>query len=212
MKKTVIHLAICVLLSAKVQSQEFNSVVQPDLKKTISVRKPTSDIDTVPMVANTDTFFISRPFKNNNMIFAQLPIKRLKLTSGFGYRIHPVTGESAFHSGIDLSARSDLIFSVLHGIVTVSDFDALLGNYVIVNHGFYQTSYGHLKTRYVKTGDMVKAGSPVGFSGSTGRATGEHLHFSVKYKGLPINPLPFLREILQIEQRQHLTNLLTSNN
>jgi len=205
---------IGIALCSKIYGQDFNSVLRPDISKTVTIRPPKIKVDSIIESSSPpDTNVVARSSAQvDQLTYAQLPIKRLKLTSGFGYRVHPVTGENAFHSGIDLSARNDYIFSVLHGIVTASGYNDYLGNFVSINHGNYQTIYGHLTTRYVRTGDIVKAGSLIGLSGTTGRSTGEHLHFSVKYKGIPINPLPFLREILTISHKQELTNLLTSNN
>ena len=142
---------------------------------------------------------------------SQLPLDHISLTSKFGYRVHPVLGGIKFHNGIDLSAHNVNIYSVLHGTVVISSYDDAIGNYIVINHGLYETTYGHLSTRYVKEGDLVKAGSIIGRSGRTGRVTGEHLHFIVKYQGQSINPLPFLKEILTINRKEELTNLLTKN-
>jgi len=126
------------------------------------------------------------------LLMACLPLRQVTLTSAYGYRVHPVTGKYAFHSGIDLRARNDTVFAVLPGHVSTVSFNPLLGIYIQLDHGELETTYGHLAQILVLPGDSVNAGSPVGISGSTGRVTGEHLHFSMRLHGRSINPLAFL--------------------
>ena len=130
-----------------------------------------------------------------SLIIAGLPLRHLSLTSPFGFRVHPVTGKYSFHSGIDLRARSDTVFAVLPGIVEAEGFDPLLGIFVRLQHGDIQTIYGHLSQLFVFKGDTVTPKTELGITGSTGRVTGEHLHFEVKCSGRPIDPLVFLMAI-----------------
>ena len=127
------------------------------------------------------------------LLLACLPLRQVQLTSGFGYRIHPVTGKYAFHSGIDLRARGDTVFAVLPGHVSVVNYDPLLGIYIRLDHGELESCYGHLSDVLVLPGDSVVAGSPIAISGMTGRVTGEHLHFSMRLGGRYIDPLEFLK-------------------
>lgn len=122
-----------------------------------------------------------------------LPLRHLELTSGYGYRIHPVTGRFCFHSGIDLRARHDTVFAVLPGRVSFLGCDAVTGVHIRLNTGDFTFLYGHLSQVFVMAGDSVDAASPLGVTGSSGRVTGEHLHFSVSYRHKPVNPLLFLR-------------------
>jgi len=124
-----------------------------------------------------------------------LPLHFLCLTSPYGYRVHPVTGKYAFHSGIDLRAHHDTVFAVLPGRVSGVAYDKCLGLNIHLDHGDFQTTYGHLLQVFVFVGDSLTAGSPMGITGSTGRVTGEHLHFSVRYNGVNIDPLHFLGTI-----------------
>lgn len=122
-----------------------------------------------------------------------LPLRQFKINSGFGYRIHPVTGiKKSFHTGIDLWARSDTIFSILPGKVIKVSADLIIGNYIVISHGAFTSIYGHLSKSFVDNGDFVNSGSSIAISGNTGRVTGEHLHFGLKYKGSFLNPLKFL--------------------
>ena len=121
-----------------------------------------------------------------------LPLKHLAITSDFGYRIHPITKQYRLHSGIDLRARHDTVFAITNGRAVVG-VDRFLGIYIQVTNDDLQITYGHLSQ--VLTIDSVNAGDPIAITGATGRVTGEHLHLSVKYKGLPIDPLKFLYEL-----------------
>ncbi|RZK31333.1 MAG: M23 family metallopeptidase, partial [Hymenobacter sp.] len=112
---------------------------------------------------------------------AHLPVDNILLRSSFGYRVHPITKRYAFHTGIDISARSANIYAVLHGSVGSCGYNSKLGNFIVLNHGNYTTVYGHLSMVFVNSGDLVKPGEVIGISGATGQVTGEHLHFTVKY-------------------------------
>lgn len=199
------------LFAVNVNAQEFNSVVSVEQVNTVAVKKKPVIKDTVVKEKIIrDTVYTSSYLPDKEpLALSCLPLADIKLTSGFGYRIHPILGNIKFHNGIDLSARTANIYSVLHGTVVISSYDSVIGNYVVVNHGLYETIYGHLSIRFVKAGDLVKAGTIIGLSGRTGRVTGEHLHFIVKYKGQSINPLPFLKEILTVNRKEQLTDFLT---
>jgi murein DD-endopeptidase MepM/ murein hydrolase activator NlpD len=122
-----------------------------------------------------------------------LPLKNLKINSGFGLRIHPITGEWKIHQGIDLAARHDTVYSILDGIIERVAFDERLGLNVKIRHNEdLETVYGHLSAFYRLTGDTVRSGDAIGLTGATGIVTGEHLHFAVRYKNQFINPLAYL--------------------
>ena len=124
-----------------------------------------------------------------------LPLTTLQVTSPFGYRVHPITGQYTHHNGVDLAARSDLVFTVLSGRVKAVGTDPLLGQYLRITHGEIESIYGHLSEVLVAAGDPVSAGQTVGITGKTGRATGEHLHFSIKFAGAFLDPLKFLYQL-----------------
>ncbi|MGJ1261807.1 M23 family metallopeptidase [Sphingobacterium spiritivorum] len=123
------------------------------------------------------------------------PLDKLKVTSPFGYRIHPINGKASHHNGADFAARSDPVFNVLDGRVKATGKHIALGKYVRVLHGDVETIYGHLSRILVSSGDTVTVGQPIGITGATGRVTGEHLHFSVKFKGKYLDPLKFLHSL-----------------
>lgn len=121
-----------------------------------------------------------------------LPLRHLSLTSGYGYRIHPISRLVRFHAGIDLRARQDTAFAVLPGRIVYVGYDLLTGVHIRVSAGDFTLVYGHLSQVFVLAGDSVAPCSPLGITGSSGRVTGEHLHFSVSLRQSPVNPLLFL--------------------
>ncbi|NPA57787.1 MAG: peptidoglycan DD-metalloendopeptidase family protein [Aquificae bacterium] len=117
-----------------------------------------------------------------------------KITSRFGKRRDPFNGRRAFHSGLDLKARyKQAVFATANGYVEFAGWKSGYGKVVIIKHKYgYKTYYGHLSKIRVKKGKWVKAGTVIGYAGSTGRATGVHLHYEIRRYGKLINPLKFL--------------------
>ena len=118
-----------------------------------------------------------------------------RLSSTFGTRRHPVTGKVSKHGGIDIAVKTGtLVGAAADGIVTVASTN--VGHYgtaVFIDHqNGYITHYGHLSKILVRVGQKVKAGQIIAKSGSTGRSTGPHLHFTVKKNGVSLDPLKFL--------------------
>ncbi|MGH9119291.1 MAG: M23 family metallopeptidase, partial [Acidimicrobiales bacterium] len=122
------------------------------------------------------------------------PLARMAITSGFGWRVHPIYGISRFHAGIDLDADTgDAIFAAGRGLVVAAGWRGGYGNCVIIDHGGgIGTLYGHMSSIGVSTGQTVGQGERVGAVGSTGASTGPHLHFEVRVYGEPVNPVPYL--------------------
>ena len=119
------------------------------------------------------------------------------LSSPYGYRIHPVTGEYKFHSGVDLAGpQGTPIVATRDGTVTTAKtgYNGGNGNYVVINHGDgFSSSYLHmLENLQVSVGQKVKAGQIIGYMGSTGMSTGPHLHFTIYYNGSTVNPADYI--------------------
>jgi murein DD-endopeptidase MepM/ murein hydrolase activator NlpD len=114
--------------------------------------------------------------------------------SGFGKRIDPFTGQLAMHEGIDFEVdKGTPVHAAAGGVVSFAGFHPQYGNLVEIDHGNdLSTRYAHLSKILVKTGEIVMRGAVIALSGSTGRATGPHLHFEVRYKGVAVNPDRFL--------------------
>jgi len=116
------------------------------------------------------------------------------LTSGFGNRISPFTGEVAMHKGIDIAARPlTPIVAPANGVVVRAGFDGGFGNMIRLDHGIgVMTAYGHLAKIGVHVGQRVTRGQVIGFVGSTGLSTGPHLHYEVYLNSSPVNPLRYI--------------------
>ena len=116
------------------------------------------------------------------------PLKKIKVTSSFGYRKDPFTGKKRLHNGLDLRARNEEVYAMLQGEVIKTGEDKTSGKYVILKHGNIQISYCHLSKILVKAGVTVSPGETVAISGSTGRSNGPHLHITARFKGATVNP------------------------
>lgn len=130
------------------------------------------------------------------------PIDNHTEQSHFGRRIDPFTGRLAFHSGLDISGEVGAkVHSTAAGIITDAGRNGAYGNMVSIEHGFgISTRYAHLSKVLVKPGQKVKKGDVVGIQGSTGRSTGAHLHYEVRYNNKPVNPKKFLKAGLHVSQ------------
>jgi len=116
-------------------------------------------------------------------------------SSNFGWRLDPFTGKSAMHEGVDFVVpQGTPIHAAASGIVVYADMHPQYGNLVEIDHGNdILTRYAHASKLLVHVGDVVKRGQLLSLVGSTGRSTGNHLHFEVRFKGLAQNPTRFLQ-------------------
>ncbi len=123
-----------------------------------------------------------------------LPVDAEFNVSGFGMRIDPITGQNAPHEGIDFIAQPGTpIVAAAGGVVLAAEWHHQYGNMVEIDHGGdIVTRYAHASALHVKPGDIVKRGKKIADVGSTGRSTGPHLHFEVRFKGIAQNPARFL--------------------
>ena len=116
------------------------------------------------------------------------------ISSVFGPRTDPFTGQQNMHSAIDIVApKGTPVLAPADGITTFSGVDPSLGNMLVVDHGYgVITRYGHLDTQLVREGQRVKRGDTLGTVGSSGRSTGPHLHYEVLINDVPVNPLKLI--------------------
>jgi murein DD-endopeptidase MepM/ murein hydrolase activator NlpD len=119
---------------------------------------------------------------------------RGRVSSSFGYRIHPVHGSRALHAGLDIAAPAGTrVSAAAAGTVTFAGWRGAYGRLVVVDHGDgVTTRYAHLAGIAVRAGDRVGAGAPIGTVGSSGVSTGPHLHFEVRHGGTAVDPRPLL--------------------
>jgi murein DD-endopeptidase MepM/ murein hydrolase activator NlpD len=115
------------------------------------------------------------------------------LSSTFGYRLHPIRGTYALHSGIDIPGHAGTpIMASAPGIVRFAGWAGGYGNMIAIDHGNgMETRYGHLSRILVGAGAMVANGQQIALMGSTGMSTGNHLHFEVRRSGRATDPLPY---------------------
>jgi len=123
------------------------------------------------------------------------PVNSGYYSSNFGWRLDPFTGKSAMHEGVDFVVpHGTQIHAAANGIVVYADFHPQFGNLVEIDHGNdILTRYAHASKLMVHVGEVVKRGKLLALVGSTGRSTGNHLHFEVRFKGLAQNPTRFLQ-------------------
>jgi murein DD-endopeptidase MepM/ murein hydrolase activator NlpD len=123
------------------------------------------------------------------------PLEYKGKTSNFGYRQHPVKGNRAFHSGLDLRAKTGTpVYATADGVIEWAAYhkSSGLGNLVIINHNFgFTTYFGHLDRFAVKMGDFVRKGDLIAYSGNTGLSSGPHLHYEVRHLQRRLDPEPF---------------------
>ncbi len=123
------------------------------------------------------------------------PIKGVRITSSYGVRFHPILKGHIFHHGIDFKGFSNApVHATADAKVKFAGWSNSYGNLIILDHGNdIITIYAHLSALRVKNGQTIKKNDIIGLQGSTGRSSGEHLHYEVRHKGKSINPVKFLK-------------------
>lgn len=117
-----------------------------------------------------------------------------RVSDEYGMRMHPTLFVEQFHNGVDLAApKGTAIYAAYDGIVVAADYSSTMGNYVMIDHGGgLYTIYMHASKLYVKKDDVVARGNTIAAVGSTGRSTGNHLHFSVRQDGEYVSPWNYI--------------------
>ena len=123
------------------------------------------------------------------------PIGKARTTSGFGHRSDPFNRRLARHTGQDFAGPvGSKIFATAAGKVIYAKRKGAYGNVVEISHGFgLVTRYAHMSSIKVKNGQWVGLGRNIGIQGTTGRSTGHHLHYEIRYNDTPLNPKRFLK-------------------
>jgi len=150
-------------------------------------------IETVYYFFPGDEFSMTERAFFLNMGF-RFPLRAYRLTSGFGMRRNPLTGNIRLHQGLDLAAPMGTeVYAAGDGIVTEIGQDPVYGNYIVIKHGENWASlYGHLQRISAVLHSFVKSGMLIGWVGSTGQSTGPHLHFELRQNGKAQNPDKYL--------------------
>ncbi|WP_339867078.1 M23 family metallopeptidase [uncultured Algoriphagus sp.] len=201
---------ILFLFVAHVAFPQFNSVEfqkERHLVNVISTTASQAKFDSIEVDLLSQV--IPTTEKERGVVLASVPLEDFSLTSDYGYRSDPFSKEQTFHGGIDLETHHSKVYSMLHGKVVSEGNNPLLGNFVKVQHGKYESIYGHLSEVLVSPEEHVLPGSVLGISGSTGRATGDHLHLTIKNGKDYINPVLFIQMISRLSTKEELITYLS---
>ncbi|MDA8164415.1 MAG: M23 family metallopeptidase [Desulfobacteraceae bacterium] len=117
------------------------------------------------------------------------------ITSKFGWRSDPINQRTAFHQGLDIrNSLGTKVMATADGVVAEKGYTSGFGNYIVLDHGnHFRTRFFHLEKSMVEQGQRVTRGQLIGYLGNTGRSTGPHLHYEIKYRGKSVDPLKFMR-------------------
>ncbi|MSQ64441.1 MAG: M23 family metallopeptidase [Betaproteobacteria bacterium] len=195
---------------AGIKPQEFRFSETPGLGGAQSTTMPPQNLTL--MQFNEQVSLLSRQMENRTdqlgvleaQLFEQavkkkamptmMPVSAPFNASGFGYRIDPFSGQQAMHEGIDfITDPGTPVVAAAGGVVQFAGFHPQYGNMIDIDHGNdLVTRYAHLSKMLAKEGDVLQRGRRIADSGNTGRSTGPHLHFEVRFRGAPQNPSKFL--------------------
>ena len=194
-----------------IKPQEFRMSEPPGRGGALSSSMPAQDMSASELMWQLDA--LSKHMENRydymgiveNRLFDAKVKKKLMPTvkpvdvewnaSSFGWRIDPITGQNAMHEGVDFLVDTGTpVHAAAGGLVTVAEWHPQYGYMIDIDHGNdFTTRYAHASKLLVKAGDLVQRGRVIAESGSTGRSTGPHVHFEVRYKGVAQNPNRFLQ-------------------
>lgn len=165
----------------------------PKLKRKTNTLLPTFLVSNI----NKDTSNLSPAVKATlfRMIPNDLLMAYQRISSPYGVRIHPITGQSKRHLGMDLTCpNGGTIYATADGVVELTrPSNQGYGNLIKIRHGFgFMSMYAHLQRFLVKTGQFIEKGDPIALCGNTGASTGPHLHYEIRFLGQTIDPKDFL--------------------
>lgn len=183
-------------IKGKVQDIEELSSKLDSIEEIIGLKKHDEKMDAITRAAlakisSSQKMYMLTTIPNG------APMTQMKTTASFGYRIHPVTKRKKFHRGIDLRAKMRTpIYATADGVVRYvqSRNKGDFGRVIIIAHNFgFETVYAHMNKTKVKIGDVVKKNQLIGLTGNSGRSTGPHLHYEVRYASKVLNPRDFIK-------------------
>lgn len=137
------------------------------------------------------------PYKDFSFSY---PLKTIYITSGYGYRIHPITNKTRFHYGIDIRAKYEPVKTVLDGVVVQAKRSLDKGRYICIKSNEIEFRYYHLEEIHVRKGQKVNAGEIIGKSGNSGLSNAPHLHLEALVKGEHINPNTLLIKLNNLKK------------
>jgi murein DD-endopeptidase MepM/ murein hydrolase activator NlpD len=172
--------ALLLMVDSEVHGQ-FNTI---GIVARMSRDTPVGKVEKKDSIAKDDSIFWEEPhFIKPSLPKLHPPLAKLRVTSGRGWRTHPVTGNHAFHEGIDLRAYFEPVYAIMDGRVEDVGEDDRSGSWIRLRHkGGMLSSYAHLSRRLVSKGDLIRSGGVIAVSGNSGRSTAPHLHFRIYYE------------------------------
>jgi murein DD-endopeptidase MepM/ murein hydrolase activator NlpD len=205
-------------------SEKYQEILNKNLKNEKLVLNAYQEIDKLKrkMYIQSKSYDeISKLIKDKSKMLAAMPAiqpisnkQLIRLTSGFGIRVHPIYKVGQFHPGIDFAApQGTPIYATADATVKKATYESGYGNHVVLDHGYgYETLYGHMVKSIVKPGQKVKRGECIGYVGSTGFSTAPHVHYEVIYKGEQVNPVYFFFKDLSAEEYEKVLELASIEN
>lgn len=182
----------------------FNSYYRPDLSKggpethNLDVEQKNSSLElnieeNIGFAGNLAKLFYLESMVNSLPL--EIPMSKYYISSLYGEREDPLSGIKAKHYGLDFAGPKNAeIFSTAPGVVKFAGNKGNYGILVVIDHGYnISTRYGHLSKTLVSKGDYIERGQVIGLQGNTGRSTGDHLHYELRYKNNPYDPLKFIK-------------------
>jgi murein DD-endopeptidase MepM/ murein hydrolase activator NlpD len=184
-----------VLVAAAFGCAPVYSEIAPPSPRASAPPAPASDSSAPPLAGSPADQDLVRALQS--LVWPLATDGSRMLSSVYGERLHPVGGDPRFHAGLDLRARAGTpVYAAAEGVVAASESSGAYGNVVILDHGGgLRTLYAHHRENLVRAGERVRRGQPIGLVGRSGNATGDHLHFEVRWKDGTVDPrtvLPLL--------------------
>ncbi len=183
----------------EVKNQQLDGLVErlDEVELVLGLQQPDQDTPPVDLETRVDTAAIDSAVRATlfRLLPNDSPVSYGRISSPFGSRINPVTQQRHFHSGIDLTCQpGETIHAAADGVVeTIRPGNQGYGNYLTVRHTFgFMSLYAHMKSFKAKSGQFVSKGDVIGICGNTGRSTGPHLHFEVRFLGRALDPIHFI--------------------
>ncbi len=215
----------------KEQNSDLLSKIDKKNREYDSLKEKIDDIEELVGIAPSGEYKIDERLKNlkftsaqQKFFFENIPNGEVVPFSGytgkFGWRIHPILKRKEFHRGIDLKAKMMTpVRAPADGVIEYAGFhkSSGFGNLVILDHNFgFKTSYGHLSNKFpFKSGDFVKKGEIIAYTGNSGLSTGPHLHYEIRFISRPLDPKNFMHwdgsnfeEIFKKEKRVSWQSLI----
>ena len=180
------------------QDNAAENVPYPDCKGNTASHSGKAPSSSVSFSGERDAVAESR-HPNDRARFS-LPLQRIRITSPYGMRRHPIYKDWRFHNGIDLAAHYEPVYAMLDGTVTEVGSNPSAGKFVTLKHSpDLEVTYMHLSRIHVTKGDCILSGDIVALSGNTGVSCSPHLHIKATYRHRSLNPIHILRLFQQMQ-------------